>query len=49
MKLFYTLIFSVILNMGYSQSSVNQYFEKIRNNEAADKYMIVGLPILLKE
>ncbi|WP_367769563.1 adenosine deaminase [Flavobacterium sp. WC2421] len=35
MKLLYTLIFSVILNIGYSQSSVNQYFEKIRNNEAA--------------
>ena len=35
MKLLYTLIFSVLLNIGYSQSSVNQYFEKIRNNEAA--------------
>lgn len=35
MKLLYTLLFSVILHIGYSQSSVNQYFEKIRNNDAA--------------
>lgn len=34
MKLFFTLVFSVLLNLGYSQST-NGYFEKIRNNEAA--------------
>lgn len=35
MKVIYTLIFSVLFQVGYSQSTVNQYFEKIRNNEAA--------------
>lgn len=35
MKLFYTLFFLILFNIGYSQSSVNQYFDKIRNNEAA--------------
>lgn len=34
MKLFFTLIFSILLNISYSQST-NEYFEKIRNNEAA--------------
>nr|WP_314896087.1 adenosine deaminase [uncultured Flavobacterium sp.] len=34
MKLFFTFLFSILLNIGYSQSA-NQYFEKIRNNEAA--------------
>jgi hypothetical protein len=33
MKLLYTLLFSALLNTGYSQST-NEYFEKIRNNEA---------------
>jgi adenosine deaminase len=33
MKLFYTLVFLALLNLGYSQSA-NSYFEKIRNNEA---------------
>ncbi|MFV8342713.1 adenosine deaminase [Flavobacterium sp. XS2P39] len=34
MKLFYSFLFSVLLNIGYSQST-NDYFEKIRDNEAA--------------
>lgn len=33
MKLLYTLLFSILMNIGYSQST-NDYFEKIRNNEA---------------
>lgn len=33
MKLLYTLIFALLLNSTYSQST-NDYFEKIRNNEA---------------
>lgn len=35
MKLLYTIVFSIIISTGYSQSTVNQYFDKIRNNEAA--------------
>ncbi|WP_426091214.1 adenosine deaminase [Flavobacterium sp. DSR3-2] len=34
MKLLYTLFFALLLNSTYSQST-NDYFEKIRNNEAA--------------
>ncbi|MFV8325378.1 adenosine deaminase [Flavobacterium sp. ZS1P14] len=34
MKLFLTLLFSALLNIGYAQSA-DEYFEKIRNNEAA--------------
>jgi hypothetical protein len=33
MKIYFTLLFSAILNFGYSQTA-NTYFEKIRNNEA---------------
>ena len=33
MKLLHTLIFALLLNLGYSQTT-NDYFEKIRNNEA---------------
>ncbi|SDX21420.1 amidohydrolase family protein [Flavobacterium degerlachei] len=33
MKLYFALLFSAILNFGYSQTA-NTYFEKIRNNEA---------------
>ncbi|HEX9151131.1 MAG TPA: adenosine deaminase, partial [Flavobacterium sp.] len=34
MKLFLTLLFSALLNISYAQSA-DEYFEKIRNNEAA--------------
>lgn len=34
MKFFFTFLFSTLLTVSFSQS-VNQYFEKIRNNEAA--------------
>ena len=34
MKLFFTFFLSILLNAGYSQST-NNYFEKIRDNEAA--------------
>jgi adenosine deaminase/adenosine deaminase CECR1 len=34
MKLFFTFFLSILLNIGYSQST-NTYFEKIRDNEAA--------------
>ena len=34
MKLFITLVFAVILNIGFAQNA-EQYFEKIRDNEAA--------------
>ncbi|TRX02724.1 amidohydrolase family protein [Flavobacterium gawalongense] len=34
MKLFITLLLSVLFHVGFAQST-NQYFEKIRNNEAA--------------
>jgi adenosine deaminase/adenosine deaminase CECR1 len=33
MKIYFALLFSTILNFGYSQTA-NTYFEKIRNNEA---------------
>ncbi|MDI1307541.1 MAG: adenosine deaminase, partial [bacterium] len=33
MKLFFTFLFSILLNVSYSQST-NEYLEKIRNNEA---------------
>jgi hypothetical protein len=33
MKIYFTLLFSALLNFGYSQPA-NTYFEKIRNNEA---------------
>ncbi|MFQ3173344.1 MAG: hypothetical protein ACI8W0_000434 [Flavobacterium sp.] len=33
MKIYFALLFSAILNFGYSQTA-NTYFEKIRNNEA---------------
>ncbi|MGO4817775.1 adenosine deaminase [Flavobacterium sp. W22_SRS_FP1] len=33
MKIYFTLLFSALLNFGYSQPT-NTYFEKIRNNEA---------------
>lgn len=44
MKLFYTLFFSALLHIGYAQSSVNQYFEKIRNNEAALTAFFAQMP-----
>ena len=34
MKFFITLTFILILNIGFAQTA-DQYFEKIRNNEAA--------------
>ena len=44
MKLLYTLLFSALLNFGYSQST-NQYFEKIRNNEAAlNRFLFAQMP-----
>lgn len=33
MKIYFALLFSAMLNFGYSQTA-NTYFEKIRNNEA---------------
>ena len=33
MKIYFTLLFSAVLNFGYSQTAAT-YFEKIRNNEA---------------
>jgi len=33
MKIYFALLFSAILNLGYAQTA-NTYFEKIRNNEA---------------
>ncbi|UQD56807.1 adenosine deaminase [Flavobacterium sp. K5-23] len=43
MKLYIALVFSAIVNIGYSQST-NAYFEKIRNNEALSTAFFSQMP-----
>ncbi|PKB17943.1 adenosine deaminase [Flavobacterium sp. 5] len=43
MKLFHTFLFCILFNVGFSQST-EQYFEKIRNNEAALTAFFAQMP-----
>ncbi|HSD07856.1 adenosine deaminase [Flavobacterium sp.] len=43
MKLFYTLLLSTLFHLGFAQSA-DQYFEKIRNNEAALTAFFTQMP-----
>src|SRR6187431_732608 len=43
MKLFYTILFCILFHNGFAQS-VDQYFEKIRNNEAALTAFLSQMP-----